>query len=109
MEFIRADGKEYPARVKRGSAAETLHVKLTVGTDCRNGKQIQHDYTGKTVAEIQEKIDASMRLSDEELQLFPEDISLERLRDVYLESKELRVTPGCIKRERDWFRIRILP
>ena len=62
-EFVTAGGRDYPLRRKTGggpeSSGETKHVRLTVGTNCRTGAQIQHDYTGKDAEEVQAKIDAS--------------------------------------------------
>ena len=43
-EFVTAGGRSYPLRQKNGgkaSAPGTKRVRLTVGKDCRTGRQIQ--------------------------------------------------------------------
>ena len=105
-EFVTVDNREYPVGEKKRALK---HVKLTIGKDCITGRQIQHDYTGKTIQELQEKIDASRHLSNEQLQLLPEEITLEELGELYLKAKSLILPEQTIKTYRGWLRNRILP
>ena len=104
-EFVTAGGRPYPVKEK----AAVKRVRLTVGTDYKTGRQLQHEYTGHTAEEIQRKIDASLAMSDSDLQLLSEDKSLEALLQEYLNIKMLSVTAGTINYDRICYRKHIEP
>lgn len=110
-ECITADGKVYPLRIRENSGKRTASrsVRLTVGKDCRIGRQIQHIFTGKTAEEVQQEIDAACRLSDEQLQLRGEDSSLEQLAGEWLKSVDLCVRKQTGAYYRKMLRARIFP
>ena len=90
-EYVIAGKKLYPVKEKRmkskaGKEYLSKHVKITVATDYFSGKQIQHDYTGKNNNEVQSKINNSICLNDEELNLIPNDVNVEQLIDEYLDT-----------------------
>ena len=105
--FVMVDGRVvYP---RSGKKKGSKHVKLTVGRNCLTGGQIQHDYTGKTAEEIQEKIEASRCLSDGQLHLVPEEVTLERLMQEYIRMKSLHVENRTYTDMEKMFQIRIQP
>ena len=105
-EFVTAGGKPYLLRAKDGA---TKHVKLTVGRDCVTGAQIQHDYTGATAEEVQNKIDESQGLTDEQMNLRPEEITFRQLAEQYLTAKALRVEKETLRGNKGCFRQHIFP
>ena len=96
-DYVIAGEKLYPLKEKRikskaGKEYSSKHVKITVATDYHSGKQIQHDYTGKNNHEVQTKIDESICLNDEQLNLLPNDITLEELFSEFFEYRAGRIT-----------------
>ena len=65
-QYVTVNERLYPARKRSGKSG--VQVKLTVGRNIITGRQIQHDYTGRDASEVQQRIDASRSLSDEQLQ-----------------------------------------
>ncbi len=91
--YVTAGGKIYKLREKKirsksGATYGSNHVKITVATDYYTGKQIQHDYTGKTNYEVQKKIDSSKCLTDGQLNLIPNNITVNQLVNEYLNYKK---------------------
>lgn len=80
--------KDKIIRSKAGREYINKHVKITVATDFYSGRQIQHDYTGKTNFEVQAKIDDSTRLSDEQLNLTANELTLRQLVGEYVNYKK---------------------
>ena len=92
-DYVIASGKIYQlhnkiTRSKTGKEYKNKHVKITVATDFYSGKQIQHDYTGKNNFEVQTKIDDSICLNDEQLNLIPNELTFKELCEEYFEYKK---------------------
>ena len=113
-EYVIAGEKLYPVKEKiikskTGKEYSSKHVKITVATDYYSGKQIQHDYTGKNNNEVQNKINESTCLNDEQLNLITHDINIEQLIDEYLNYKTGQVTDERINYLQKFSRRYIIP
>ena len=106
-QYVTVNERLYPARKRSGKSG--VQVKLTVGRNIITGRQIQHDYTGRDASEVQQRIDASRSLSDEQLQLLPENPMIEELFERYVKAKSLVVSQGTIENISLYFRKRIQP
>lgn len=105
QEFVQVNGRNYPVRtLRQGGNNQYMHVRLTVGTDWQTGRQIQHDYTGRTAADVRDKIEASRCLSDRQLGLTEEKITLKSLAEAYFQAKDLCVKPNTALKHRSDFR-----
>ena len=112
--YVIAGEKLYPLRdkiisSKSGKKYLSRHVKITVATDYYSGKQIQHDYTGKNNYEVQSKIDESICLSDQQLNLIPNNITLEQLLNEYLDYKTDQITSTSLKVLKRFSELYIIP
>ena len=113
-DYVVAGKKVYPLhekiiRAKSGKEYKNKHVKITVATDFYSGKQIQHDYTGRTNFEVQSKIDNSICLNDEQLNLIPNEITVKDLFDEFFEYQKNLVSESFLIMERGMFKNYINP
>ena len=113
-EYVIAGEKLYPLKEKRikskaGKEYSSKHVKITVATDYFSGKQIQHDYTGKNNHEVQSKINESICLNDEQLNLVSNEITLEQLLEEYIDYKEGKICAQYSKSLRNFSRRYLIP
>ena len=113
-EYVIAGEKLYPLKDKRikskvGKEYSSKHVKITVATDYYSGKQIQHDYTGKNNHEVQSKINESICLNDEQLNLISNSITFEQLLDEYFDYKAGRISETYMKALRNFSRHYLIP
>ena len=94
---------------KAGKKYLSKHVKITVATDYYSGKQIQHDYTGKNNYEVQNRIDESVCLNDDQLRLIPNNVTIEQLLNEYFDYKHDQVTECYIKMLKRFAKKNIFP
>ena len=111
MEQVTAGEKTYPlTRKYSGTDGKPVYrVQVTVGHTYPEGKQRQHDYTGSGAADIQAKINRSVRYSDEELRLIPHELTVDGMMDEWVRYKELILEKDRIRNLRTLIRKHIHP
>ncbi len=113
-EYVIAGEKLYPLKEKRikskvGKEYSSKHVKITVATDYYSGKQIQHDYTGKNNHEVQNKINESICLNDDQLNLISNEITLDQLLNEYIDYKKGKISEQYVKSLRNFSKRYLIP